>query len=553
MGSNLVIVAIPAATDQIWKVSSEKVPHLTLLFLGEVEDNSKINDIFRFVEHVVNINEQGPFYLDVDRRGILGKDRADVIHFRENWTFRGITQFRNQFLQNFDIRTAFESTEQFSKWQPHLTLGYPETPAHEDKIPEYGFGSVQFDRIAVWTGNYEGPEFRLEWPEREEAMAIAYSEVGEKAAADLLHFGTKGMKWGVRNTNKDFVKSNKLMADAKKMEEQSVQVTSKRKTNSLQSKALDKRHESVRLSSSVNGKVLRQTHKATEKATASLREKPEYKGIHYRDANGHPQFDTKKYNAYEKEYVKVFHRELNKTVKDYNFDIEMIGPDKQWKLVPKEIKHADSLFLLVKPVLDDDGFIIDVVLVDDLEETLTQTAILGEEFLNHAGVKGMRWGVRKQEYITRTHQKRLTTEAANRENRPASDVRAYPTIGSSSRKKADVPTKGGVDHPPTEDAIKVAVTKQKLKKSGVAALTNDELQVMQRRLNLENDVNRLMIGDKSPGKKFIDGLLGRGSKDDRRGIENRLGNEAQNYANPVAKKTAKKVAKKALRTAIRIT
>jgi len=202
MNNKLVIVVIPAADDPIWKISSEKVPHLTLLFLGDVENNPNVNKIFQFVSHAVNISEHGPFYGAVDRREILGKDQADVLHFRKKWAFKWLNAFRNQLLQNSDIRTLYDSIDQFPEWQPHLTLGYPETPAHEDKISEYGVNGIYFDRIAVWTGNYEGPEFRLEWTEREEDLAVAYSETGEAAVAELLHFGTKGMRWGVRNTSR---------------------------------------------------------------------------------------------------------------------------------------------------------------------------------------------------------------------------------------------------------------------------------------------------------------------------------------------------------------
>ena len=34
MSSNLVIVAIPDENDRVWKISSEKVPHLTVLVPG---------------------------------------------------------------------------------------------------------------------------------------------------------------------------------------------------------------------------------------------------------------------------------------------------------------------------------------------------------------------------------------------------------------------------------------------------------------------------------------------------------------------------------------
>ena len=51
MGSNLVIVAIPDENDRVWKISSEKIPHLTLLFLGDVDKVSNLEQIVLFVEH----------------------------------------------------------------------------------------------------------------------------------------------------------------------------------------------------------------------------------------------------------------------------------------------------------------------------------------------------------------------------------------------------------------------------------------------------------------------------------------------------------------------
>lgn len=236
MGDNLVIVAIPAATDNIWKISSEKIPHLTLLFLGDA-NNPNTNRIFQFVHHAVTFGEHGPFMLRVDRRDILGADEADVIHFEKNdWSAKWVNEFRLQLLKNPDIKAAYDSTEQFPEWQPHLTLGYPETPAHEDKN-EHGIHWVDFDRIAVWTGNYEGPEFRLRWPDREsyDPVNVAWSAVkesGEVAVEELLlldnkiappeplhdaatmrhmhnlgiqyltHAGVKGMHWGVRNSSR---------------------------------------------------------------------------------------------------------------------------------------------------------------------------------------------------------------------------------------------------------------------------------------------------------------------------------------------------------------
>src|SRR5436190_21804559 len=70
MSSNLVIAAIPDENDRVWKVSSEKVPHLTLLFLGDVEAVKNLDQIILFVEHAANTTLRR-FYLPVDRRGEL--------------------------------------------------------------------------------------------------------------------------------------------------------------------------------------------------------------------------------------------------------------------------------------------------------------------------------------------------------------------------------------------------------------------------------------------------------------------------------------------------
>src|SRR6059058_6240624 len=181
--SSLCIVAIPAEDDLVWKVSSEKVPHLTLLYLGEFQPDDNVQRMADFVEHA--IREHGPFYLDVDYRGTLGPDEADVLFFDGGWDSKWIKSIRGQLLQQNDIRAEYEEAEaageQYPEWVPHLTLGYPTAPAKP--IPDdRKIYSVMFDRIAVWTGNYEGPEFRLKWPDRDrmESPAVAYSDIGKK-------------------------------------------------------------------------------------------------------------------------------------------------------------------------------------------------------------------------------------------------------------------------------------------------------------------------------------------------------------------------------------
>lgn len=201
-----VIVALPSVGDSVYKISSEEVPHLTLLYLGEVELSA---EAVLYVQHAVR--ELSPFGLSVDYRGTLGDDEADVVFFEKNaWDLDRIADFRHHLLLNDEIKRAYDSVEQFPEWTPHLTLGYPETPA-KDEEEFRRFHYVDFDRVAVWNGSYEGPEFRLKYADH--AMEVAMSDIstldrGAAAAAEMFgvveggpelkQYGVKGMRWGVR-------------------------------------------------------------------------------------------------------------------------------------------------------------------------------------------------------------------------------------------------------------------------------------------------------------------------------------------------------------------
>lgn len=192
--NSLVVVAIPSDDDQVWEVSSEKVPHLTLLYLdGSKLDMSKLGLISGYVGHAASL--LGQFTLDVDRRGVLGDKNADVLFFNKQWT-KEITEFRTQLLRNDLVSEAYLSTDQYPEWTPHLTLGYPETPAKKISGLDR-FYSVRFDRIALWGGDYEGPTFGLKREHYE--VAMSQTERGRLVMDDMLkHYGVKGMHWGVR-------------------------------------------------------------------------------------------------------------------------------------------------------------------------------------------------------------------------------------------------------------------------------------------------------------------------------------------------------------------
>ena len=194
--SSLVIAAIPREDDRVWKISSEKKPHMTILFLGDA-DNPNRNLIAGFLAHCINLPVITRFDMEVERRGELGEDKADVLIFdKTSWSFPKVENFRNLLLQDPHIKTAYDSVEQFSEWTPHLTLGYPDTPAKKMDDMESRLYYVDFDRVALWEGDYEGAEFILK---REVYMDIAMSDEARNGRDFLEHFGVKGMRWGVRN------------------------------------------------------------------------------------------------------------------------------------------------------------------------------------------------------------------------------------------------------------------------------------------------------------------------------------------------------------------
>lgn len=184
----LTIVAIPAQDDRVWKLSSEKVPHLTILHLGDVSNVERVEE---FVKHAAD-TMLSRFYLDVTERGVLGDKSADVVFFDVQHD-KPLREFRRTLLTNTDILTAYSLVDQFPKWIPHLTMGYPETPAKVEEDPDRrGIYAVRFDRLALWNTDYAGREIPLK---RDDEIELAMTM--RRGEEYLQHYGVKGMKWGV--------------------------------------------------------------------------------------------------------------------------------------------------------------------------------------------------------------------------------------------------------------------------------------------------------------------------------------------------------------------
>lgn len=204
---SLVIVALPRSGDPVNTYSSEKQAHLTLAYLGENNfTTEEMNEIVSYVAHASTLLE--PFILDVRMRGVLGDEKADVLFFNEKWSDR-LAKFRNNLLAHHLISKAYLSTDQFPQWTPHLTMGYPDKPAKPSDDAYNRFTYVDFDRIALWTGDSDGPTFQLT-DEGEEYPAVAHIDIGRASVeSTLAHYGVKGMRWGVTRTDAQLGTSKK--------------------------------------------------------------------------------------------------------------------------------------------------------------------------------------------------------------------------------------------------------------------------------------------------------------------------------------------------------
>lgn len=395
--SKTVIVALPRVDDKVYKISSEKVPHLTLAFLGDQVGGEQLAEVVTYVQHAAS--QLSPFGLTVDYRGTLGADAADVLFF-ENGPFDAerIKDFRHYLLLNDTIRKMYDSVEQFPEWTPHLTLGFPETPANEDDSDYPGINYVSFDRIAVWFGNYEGPEFRLKYDDHALDSAAWTAMSPDEAAKQLFHFGVKGMKWGVRKGE-----VSGPMAPAK--ERGSFKRGATKANVALQAGAKvveDGEKKLIFLPQKNRNKAAAVTQTRVLGLAAEINNSAQFKG---KDLKTDPALRDAYFKKVEKAAKDIYAEELHlartEAWGDF-FGVDTSSTRAQMRITgaAKPIKHAadgvveeGEVLLELNFKFNELGQISDVTVPEKFLEHDDQGHDLE---LFHFGVKGMRWGVRRK-------------------------------------------------------------------------------------------------------------------------------------------------------------
>lgn len=356
LSDSLVIVAIPSRDDLVWSISSEKVPHLTILYLGDQIDNPNLGRIETFIKE-----STATFFRNfhpnplVERRGVLGDDEADVIFFGGDDILM-LESFRSYLLSNPTVLEAFDSVKQFPKWTPHLTLGYPDTPAKNESDD---IRRVSFDRIALWYGDYKGPEFEI--VDRKERLSMS-----DSFESDIQHFGVLGMKWGVRSSETGSSKSKKQIAKG--------------------DKKWEKNASSARTFFKVHNAAADRMNKIEIKR---INNKPAYKD---KDFKKDSPLRRKYYKEYENTFMKIMDEETQRIVGPNASNTKRVkfttDDNDNINYSFEDIKHADEPEWVIE--FDNMNRIVKFELVD---ETLSQGEAVGNDILEHFGIKGMKWGV----------------------------------------------------------------------------------------------------------------------------------------------------------------
>lgn len=394
--SEWCIVAIPAKDDPVWQMSSEKVPHITLVYLGEQSDESKMGGILYEMASAA-MSSLPRFGLPVLTRGKLGPKDADVLFFDEDYIGK-LRSLRRRLIRGETIGELYNSTQQWPKWTPHLTMGFPNTPARSSDVPNW----INFDRIALWTADDAGPELVLNNDPRKyqeddiEVSDDGYAYHSQVVDAFLEHYGTPGMKWGVRK--KDNIGVTRLDTGDGVVETHPL--TKKAAKNPLSDNAAKTAEATFAVSRNVaerandpNGKMqkLNQEWRSSGKGVDPAH-KADYDSrvadTLTAEAN---EFTTSGSHA-RVHVVRVKGQknpEIHLTLSDKDINEGYAEGLKRRSDV--EMVHAKSQdnVIVLDTVLDDQGFITSVVDRD------FQHSELLDNFLEHYGIPGMRWGIRR--------------------------------------------------------------------------------------------------------------------------------------------------------------
>lgn len=130
-----------------------------------------------------------------------------------------------------------------------------------------------------------------------------------------------------------------------------------------------------------------------------------------------------------------------------------------------------------------------------MPESVEGTLAAGEDFLEHFGIKGMKWGVTR----TETQIGRNTVATSNGRIK---DVK----LATATKNRTTA----------SKDAAVAAISKKKASEKSIDSLSNTELKNLVTRMNLEKQYKDLKRTDMTATQKFVNDIL---EKDVKKGAQ----------------------------------
>lgn len=476
------IMALPAPLENIRLVGDED-KHATLLFFGETNslpDGSKdvliesvkmaCSMLFPFSERVRDISR-------------LGNDVPPALVAM--LSDENLTPVRNLFLMNPDVKGYLTNAQQWPSFTSHVTLGHPDyTEEAILRTLASQLFRVRFDRLAVWWNDE-----RIECPLNQivEGDSMAMSDAVDNF---MEHHGVKGQKWGVRRSDTLGVsplaaKGRVVVTRPSKSGEASGAKPSVRQQSKVAfathniAKKLSDATESQKtwddigteiVAKTGNGKSLTAknmvavnsivakhlTQAAQQHAEAGTTAR--VMALHSLNVKMNPQLKPALFLIVGKNKSDV-DAYVDDTKSRLNAGGTGNDPQKDWIVHALPDSGVDVLEL--QPLIDDQGFITGIKDPDFAHSVL-------DEVLEHSGIKGMKWGVRR---------------------------------------RVD-PKSGLVQRTSSADQIHVDRIAKKLHSGGVSALSNKDLQEFSTRIQREQEFNRALSSQEAQrSKPFIQRFL----------------------------------------------
>ena len=347
----------------------------------------------------------------------------------------------------------------------------------------------------------------------------------------LAHYGVKGMRWGVRKENRALKKQVKF--DSQKGElvlskpcKNGTEISIYRKNPGKFEQAMADRFESSRKSLAAHhafvfadktgAKVGEASFTQSSKTSLDL----EWIGINKNArSNGYARAALEGVIEHAQ---KTGITEMNLTATGMgrplyeSLGFEHTGGSYYTLKVPQKVSHAlfesdlESLLDRIIKNVDNDPSLNDDInstnsreglshMSNELPSDIMQSDSDLDDILAHYGVKGMKWGVRKD----RGDRDAIFRKRAKEKN-PVE-------VSVSQQPGKYVKGKGGQNQPASEDAITAATYRQRAKASTVDSLSNKELQTLVTRMNLEQQYSNLSSQSdrRSRGAKIANQIVGK--------------------------------------------